>query len=609
MRWSALISPGKRLIWLGIFLASATGMTWPLVRHLPTHLPLGTEPAATVPLLNLWTLMWNAQRLAAGYQGYWDAPIFFPARGTFALADPQPATGLLFAPLYFASRNPVLAYNLVLLAFLTLNGYAAAVLAEGLLGGRGTGAAVLSGLLAQGLPFVFRELGVLQLTPLFPVFFGLHSLRGLVRGQGAKAAVGLGVWTAVTFLTSAYYGLFLGVFLVLAGGVQVVRAGWGLGIGSGDRDGDRDRDRDRDGEWGLHPEGRAGRVRVNSERSKSRGGGWVLGNWVIGDWVLGIRYWVLAAGVAGVLALPVLVPQARLTAKYFRSERTIRRNSAQWVDYVRLDVRSWGHAGMPWLREEGGSGQRLYPGTGLLGLAVLGFAAGWRGGRRGWAVFCAGGAALAVLISLGLNLHLGEWHPYQLLRSFFPGYAQLRSPFRMAVFVQVFLVGLAALGVGALWGWRGRAGRGLAILIVVLSLIEVLTPPARLWSADAVLDQPDWARWLATQPEGAVVMLPFNASGKASDFEDTTVGMVLSLFHGKPLVNGYSGFFPYGYRVTREILEGFPSEEGMARLRKLGVVYVVTERGWLTPERAASLEGLGAVRVFEGEGRVVFSVR
>jgi len=61
-----------------LFGALAVVWTWPLALHATTHLPLGTESSATVPLFNLWTLRWNADRLAHGYAGYWDAPIFFP---------------------------------------------------------------------------------------------------------------------------------------------------------------------------------------------------------------------------------------------------------------------------------------------------------------------------------------------------------------------------------------------------------------------------------------------------------------------------------------------------------------------------------------------------
>jgi hypothetical protein len=69
---------------LYLFLAIAS--TWPLAGALLTHLPLGMEAAATVPLFNVWTVWWNADRAASGFSGYWDAPIFYPTEKTFAFS-------------------------------------------------------------------------------------------------------------------------------------------------------------------------------------------------------------------------------------------------------------------------------------------------------------------------------------------------------------------------------------------------------------------------------------------------------------------------------------------------------------------------------------------
>jgi len=82
--------------------------TWPLPLHLAPRVPTGTEPTATVPLFNLWSLRWNADRLAHLYAGYWQAPIFHPARGTFASSEPEPLSGLAFAPIHWLTGNQVL---------------------------------------------------------------------------------------------------------------------------------------------------------------------------------------------------------------------------------------------------------------------------------------------------------------------------------------------------------------------------------------------------------------------------------------------------------------------------------------------------------------------
>jgi hypothetical protein len=161
----------KRLLIPFIYLLVALLLTYPLIFRITTHLPLGTEPAATVPLFNLWTLMWNADQVGVLYQGYWYAPIFFPTPGTFALSEPQPLTGLLFVPFFSATNNAVLSYNLIFLLHLTLNGLAAYCLVRRLEGGETRGRislqssgrknltlpAFLAGLFAQTLPFVSNE--------------------------------------------------------------------------------------------------------------------------------------------------------------------------------------------------------------------------------------------------------------------------------------------------------------------------------------------------------------------------------------------------------------------------------------------------------------------
>lgn len=107
-----------------MYALAAVALTWPLAQFVATRLPLGRETSATVPLFNLWTRQWNARELAAGFRGYWDAPIFYPTAGAFALTEPQPLTGAIFAAVMAWAGSAPLAHNLVLLLYLALNGHA-----------------------------------------------------------------------------------------------------------------------------------------------------------------------------------------------------------------------------------------------------------------------------------------------------------------------------------------------------------------------------------------------------------------------------------------------------------------------------------------------------
>lgn len=416
----------RKNIWaMGLYAMVAAAVTWPAARHLTDAIPRGSESVATVPLFNLWTLSWNVNRLLHGYQGYWDAPIFYPASGTFAFSDPQPLTGLLAA--VFWPFGPAAAYNLVLLLFLTLNGWAAFTLLRHR--GLAAGPALLGGLLVQMLPFLARERGVLQLQPVFGVLWAVDGLWRLAERPRPRYAAQVGLGVAVTFLTSEYYALFLVVLLGTA--VPFLPPFW-----------------------------------------RKR------------------RFWTAVwPGIllAILLIVPVAWPQTQAVQAmgFSRSVRTISNNSAELSEYGRLSATLRFHHWLPWQFE---GNQALFPGVGLLVLSLLGIYSGLRQpGQRRWTGYLLAGAAVAFLLSFGFNLQIGDWQPYAWLRDFVPGFDNLRSPFRWGYFVQITLALLAALFLDTLWR-RGRRRRWLAGGLAALVLLELLPAPARLTAVPPPLD-------------------------------------------------------------------------------------------------------------------------
>ncbi len=104
-----------------LYLVLAAATLSPVMRNPTRLMPAGATEVATVPLFNVWSIWWNADRLRHGFAHYWDAPIFAPNRGTFAFSEPQPAT-LIVAPVIWITDSRVLAYNLYLIGSLVANG-------------------------------------------------------------------------------------------------------------------------------------------------------------------------------------------------------------------------------------------------------------------------------------------------------------------------------------------------------------------------------------------------------------------------------------------------------------------------------------------------------
>jgi hypothetical protein len=566
-----------------LHLGLAAVLTWPLAAHLTTSLPYGTEAAPTVGLFNLWTLRWNQDRAGHLFAHYWDAPIFSPTRGAFALSEPQPLTGLVFTPLSWLTGNPVLAANLLLLAILAANGAAAARLVRRL--GASPGPALLAGVLAEAMPFVGSQMGVFQLTVVFPLFLLVETVVRWAGGGGRRAAAAIGGWLAVTFLTCSYYGLFAIVGVGLPA-LVLARPAW------------RHRDRLLDLATG--------------------------------------------AGVFAVVGVPVVLAQARITGGYQRTEDLIRNQSALAADFWHLAPQSRGAGLLPWV-SDGVSGQYLYPGTALLGLGAFGLAVGarrlraaaddggggdggagagaegnddaeragadeWR--RRLW--FLGLGFGLNRLLAFGLHLSIGGWEPYRLLRTFVPGFDSLRSPYRFAVLTEVFLVALAGLALDALWrhrpGWRAVPwGRVAAVVVVVAGVLEVAIMPVHLFPVDQ--RTPEWAAWLDDQPPGSVAFLPFPADGHVASYAPTARHMLELLDVGVPTVNGYSGLFPARYDELEAAARAYPEGRADVLLRELGVSYLVVDAGWLAtdPQRRTWLDGLAVPEWRDGDV-VVLSV-
>jgi hypothetical protein len=108
-------------------------------------------------------------------------------------------------------------------------------------------------------------------------------------------------------------------------------------------------------------------------------------------------------------------------------------------------------------------------------------------------------------------------------------------------------------------------------------------------------------RWLRSQPDGVVAEFPFPRT--PADVPREGLVLYRSTFHWKPMVNGYSGFYPRSYQDLWTALESFPSDTAVAALQARGVTYlVVHEREYGRARYFEVVEGLAARRDVEAFG-------
>ncbi len=528
----------RGIAWAGglaaAYLALALVAVWPLPTRLSSVLSQGTDRAATVPLFQAWSMWWASDRLASVFSGLWDAPIFHPTPRTFVFSDPMLLVGIIGAPVFWAGGSPALAYNLFLLLALVTNG----LFGYGLLRSAGLlrPAAAAGGAMLVMLPYVHHELGVLMLVPLAGLVGTLWAWLAFVKQPSWRSGIGLGVGSAATYLLCGQYGIFIALVLAPA-------ALWML----------------------------------RRELLQSRA----------------LLALLVGAAVAALLVAPLVTTQLDALGDHdFQRSQSAALISASypsawlatpWPQLVPL----WGVEAVDELWK-----QAHFPGTLKFLLALIGVSWGlWRAETRRWAALLLTATVLASLLSALPRLEIGELSFHRVLRDRVPGLAQMRSYWRFIVVAQIGLVLLAALGIQALIqiGTDRLPKRSRRAFVAAASALGLLAA-IELWPRGQTLHPvPDleqwrpWTSWLRDNvaADEAVVHLPFPASGHVQHWEATTAWMYLMSAHGRPMANGYSGFFPESYRLLSRALRGCPRPAGYDLIRSMGYRILVIESSWL----------------------------
>jgi hypothetical protein len=298
---------------------------------------------------------------------------------------------------------------------------------------------------------------------------------------------------------------------------------------------------------------------------------------------------LLAAALAGGAAI---APYARV---YFAAEavvgsrdtREIHRYSAEPRNYLAApqENRLYG-----WTAERFGGPERvLFPGACAAAFAIVALFAS----RSRWRLAYAAGLVFSFLGSLGYNAPL-----YPLLHAYVPGLDGIRVPARFSTLVYLSLGVLASMGLAAVRSRLGGSPRLRQLATAAVLAAATVEYSSRLGLA-RVPDRVGIDRQIAELGDAVLLELPLPRADDLGRTHDSRY-MYHSIYHWKPLLNGYSGFFPPRYLELLHRLRDLPSGPAIGHLRARGVTHIVVHRDLMTDAQFdrihQGLTGSGGIR-------------
>lgn len=507
-----------------IYLATAVFATYPLVTQIDQKVPFDLGD----PLFISWLVSWNDSFFLHpqfSLTKLFNTNIYYPYQNTLAYSDLMLVPSMLVLPVFYATHNPIVTVNVLLILLLAATGLAMFFLARHLTGN--SIAAFIVGLLYAYSTFHIAQIGHIQLhTDLFLILMLLFLHKWLdSRKLRDLAMAAFMIW--LEFLSSMYYTIYAGILLVLFIGFFYV--------------------------WRE--------LRLDRRNLVSL---------------------AVVAGFLGLAILPFARPYLDLHKSMPNFERSLSEAAvyaAGPTDYVAAVPENllWGR----WLSlGKPGVEDVLFPGLAVLVLAAVGTAGMIRNIRlkvRAAQVklFYLITAWVAFVLSLGpYKVIHGRYLPLPFLFLFelFPGFKSMRVPARFGMLVLLGLCVPAAYGLDRLIKlWREERKKNnradiFAVACLALIVLQGISWPIPLSQPIASgKNIPPIYRWLADYKYAeAIIELPPLES-------EQTKYVYYSAYHGKRLVNGYSGYTPPIWVDMETKMATFPDSGPVGYLGQLGV--------------------------------------
>lgn len=189
------------------------------------------------------------------------------------------------------------------------------------------------------------------------------------------------------------------------------------------------------------------------------------------------------------------------------------------------------------------------------------------------------GTVFAIDATLGFN---GRTYPW--LYAWMPGYHGLRVPSRFAGIFLLMLSVAAAFGLARVLARLTPVPRALVAGVVLLIVsVEYLTIPVPL--APLSPEVPAVYDWLRRQPPVPIAEAPLPSLSALPGYD--SIYQYWSIFHWRPLVNGYSGFYPPQYLSVVDAMDSFPDDTTIDILRVRGARYLLVHGRFYRPDAYA----------------------